>query len=403
MGELKRRGKIWWLRYYRNGRRHEESSGSDKKGVALDLLRIREGDISKGMPISAKIGRLRFEEAAADVLADYRTNGKRSADEVERRIRLHLTPWFGGRRMAAITTADVRAYVAKRQSDTTIVRGAYERKRKDGTTIRIPESVRSIERVSNGEINRELTILKRTFSLALQAGKLLHKPHIPLLREDNTRTGFLEPEHYTAIMRHLPVALRPVVEFAYITGWRIASEVLPLEWRHVDLRAGEVRLDAGTTKNGEGRVFPLTDDLRSLLDAQHAEHLKLAKAGHIMPRVFVRMVAQGRRGPKAPQPIKSIGKAWGAACRASGCPGRIPHDLRRSAVRNMVRRGVPERVAMSLTGHKTRSVFERYNIVSPGDLRTAATQLSGLTGTIQGQSAGSSQSSEGESARFARK
>ncbi len=102
--------------------------------------------------------------------------------------------------------------------------------------------------------------------------------------------------------------------------------------------------------------------------------------------VFFRMMAEGRRGPKRPQPIKAFTKAWKAACVAAGCPGRIPHDLRRTAVRNMVRRGVPERVAMKLTGHKTASVFARYDIVSDGDLRTAADRLSGLTGTIQGQS-----------------
>jgi len=93
------------------------------------------------------------------------------------------------------------------------------------------------------------------------------------------------------------------------------------------------------------------------------------------------MVAAGRRGPKAPRRIVSFGKAWKAACLAAGCPGRIPHDLRRTAIRNMVRRGVPERVALKLTGHKTPSVFARYDIVSGGDLRTAAQQLAGLTGT----------------------
>ena len=96
-----------------------------------------------------------------------------------------------------------------------------------------------------------------------------------------------------------------------------------------------------------------------------------------MPWVFFRMVATGRRGPKSPKPITRFTKAWKAACVAAGCPGRIPHDFRRTAIRNMVRRGVPERVAMKLTGHKTRSVFERYNIVSEGDLRTAAAQLRG--------------------------
>jgi integrase len=243
----------------------------------------------------------------------------------------------------------------------------------------VPEQQRAIAGVSNGEINRELTTLKRIFSLAMQAGKLLHKPHIPLLRENNTRTGFFEFDQFASLLAKLPAPLCPVIEFAYITGWRIASEILPLEWRQVDFAGGEVRLDAGTTKNGEGRVFPLTDDLRTLLEGQHAEHLRLKQAGQIVPWVFMRLVAAGRGGKKAPRRILSFNKAWTAATIAAGCPGRIPHDLRRTAVRNMVRRGVPERVAMKLTGHKTRSVFERYNIVSDGDLRTAAAQLRGLT------------------------
>jgi integrase len=379
MGELRKRGSIWWIRYYRNGQRHEESAGSDKKGVAVDLLRIREGDIAKGAPVSARIGRLRFDEAAADVINDFKANGKRSLDVVTRRIDKHLRPFFGGRKMASITTADVRAYVAERQAATEIASKAYTRKRKDGTEIAIPERRRESAGASAAEINRELATLKRIFTLAVQGAKLLHRPHIPMLREDNTRTGFFEPDHYTSVMTHLPAEIRPVIEFAYVTGWRIESEVLPLEWRQVDFRGGEIRLDAGTTKNGEGRVFPMTDDLRRLLEAQHEAHSALRKAGHVVPWVFWRMVAKGRRGPKAPRRITSFSKAWKAACIAAGCPGRIPHDLRRTAIRNMVRRGVPERVAMKLTGHKTPSVFARYNIVSDGDLRTAAVQLAGLT------------------------
>jgi len=87
------------------------------------------------------------------------------------------------------------------------------------------------------------------------------------------------------------------------------------------------------------------------------------------------MVADGRGGEKKPQPILSLNKAFKAACRAAGCPGRIPHDLRRTAVRNLVRAGISERVAMQMTGHKTRSVFDGYNIVSEGDLRDAARKL----------------------------
>jgi integrase len=364
--------------------RHEESAGK-KRGDAITLLKLREGDSAHGLPVTAKIGRFRFEEAAHDVINDYKANGKKSLDEVERRLSKHLTPFFGGRRMASITTSDVRAYIAQRQSATEMVRASYLLKLKDGTTRTIPEHRRTIDGVSNGEINRELTILKRIFNLAMQAGKLLHRPHIPLLREDNTRTGFFEPEQFASVRDRLPTPLQPVIEFAYISGWRITSEVLPLEWRQVDLRAGEVVLDPGTTKNREGRVFPLTDDLRALLELRHVEHVRLKKAGQLFPYVFFRMVAKGRGGTKFPKRITAFNKAWQAACVAAGCPGRIPHDLRRTAIRNMVRRGVPERVAMKLTGHKTRSVFERYNVVSDGDLRTAAQQLSGLTGVERAQ------------------
>ena len=108
MGELRQRGRIWWIRYYRNGKRDEESSRSDKKGVASDLLKIREGDSARGLPVTPKIGRLRSEEAVADVANDYRVNGRRTLADLERRIVKHLNPFFGGRRMTSITTADVR-------------------------------------------------------------------------------------------------------------------------------------------------------------------------------------------------------------------------------------------------------------------------------------------------------
>ena len=101
----------------------------------------------------------------------------------------------------------------------------------------------------------------------------------------------------------------------------------------------------------------MTSALRVLLEAQHAEHLRLKQVGHIVPWVLFRMVARGRGGECHPKPIRTFGKAWKAACVAAGCPARIPHDFRRTAVRNLVRAGVPDLVAMRLTGHKTRSVL----------------------------------------------
>jgi integrase len=316
------------------------------------MHRIREGDIERGLPVNPKLNRIRFDEAGKDLKTEYAVNGRRSADELERRISLRLTPYFGGRRLATITTADVNTFILKRRTDVIVFGEGEDRKER---------------KVSNGEINRELTTLKRIFNLARQNGKLTHVPHIPMLKERNVRTGFFEREHITRIVTHLPPAIRPAVQFAYITGWRIPSEVLPLQWRHVDFEARVVRLDPHTTKNDEGRTFPFTDALQQLLEAQKHEHDRLKAEDAICPWVFNRTnkKVKGKR-------ITTFIKAFRAACTKAGYPGRIPHDLRRTAVRNLVRAGVPERVAMQMTGHKTRSVFERYNIVSECDLVEAA-------------------------------
>jgi adhesin HecA-like repeat protein len=347
MGMIYKRGNIWWVKYYANGRAHRETSRSMSEKEARQLLRLREGDVARGVPHVPRTTRVRFEELADDVIRDYRVNGKRSIEDAERRINKHLKPFFGTYRAAAVTTADVQRFTEQRQAA-----GA-----------------------SNGEINRELSLLRRAFNLGARARKVLHPPYVPLLKENNVRTGFFEREQFEAVRSHLPDDLRPLVHFAYITGWRVPSEVLKLQWRHVDFEAGSVRLDAGTTKNGEGRVFPLTHELRALLEAQRerTRHVE-REQGVICPWVFHR---SGR-------PVLDFRNAWVRACEAAGCPGRIRHDFRRTAVRNLVRAAIPERVAMTMTGHKTRSVFERYNIVSPGDLRDAAQRLDNAAGTIAG-------------------
>lgn len=199
-----------------------------------------------------------------------------------------------------------------------------------------------------------------------------------MLRESDPRQGFFEREQYEAVLRHVPEALRPVITFGYITGWRVASEVLPLTWAQVDLKAGVVRLEPGTTKNREGRefYFDASDPLGQLLQTQRdLTDARQRETNTIIPSVFYRMVAKGRRGPKRAKPITTFGKAWKLACKDAGCPGRIVHDMRRTAVRNLVRSGVPQSVAMKMTGHKTDSVFRRYDIASTSDLRDASRKL----------------------------
>lgn len=346
MGMIYKRGSTWWIKYYRNGVPMRESSESNKESVAKSLLRQREGDIERGVPITPRTNRVSLDDLAADVVNDYRVNGKRSLRDAERHFAIHLKPFFRGRRAASITTPEIREYIAKRQD----------------------------EEASNATINRELAALKRAFSLAIESGKLTFKPTIPMLREDNVRRGFFEREQFEAVRSRLPEVVRDIVTFLYVTGWRI-GEVLNLQWRQIDFAAGWVRLDVGTTKNDEGRVFPFTVELRELLEAQLEYTRRVERErGIICPSVF------HRRG----KPIKGFRKSWKNACQGAGCPGMIRHDFRRTAVRNLVRSGIVESVAMKLTGHKTRSVFERYNIVSEGDLIDAARKLDGVAGTIPG-------------------
>ena len=243
-------------------------------------------------------------------------------------------PVFGALPAVKVTSADVRAYQAQRQGD-----GA-----------------------ANATINRELAALKRMFSLAVKGEKIHRAPHIGMLQEHNARTGFFEDHQYEAVLRHLPAYAQPVVTFAYLTGWRVRSEVLTLQWRQVDFKAGIVRLDPGTTKNLEGRTFVMTPELRATLEAQlQATDELQRKAGSVIPWVFHRT----KRG----RPLKGFRKAWQQACATAGVPGRILHDLRRTAVRNLERAGVPRSVAMKTVGHKTESVYRRYAIVDEAMLR----------------------------------
>jgi integrase len=325
MGSIYQRGKTWWISYYHKGRQIRESAETDKKMVARQLLELREGEIAQGKLPSYQFDKTNFGSLAADLLTDYKINGKKSGDRVEEILRLHLKPFFDGK-VREITTARVKDYIA----------------------LRIDQGAK------NATINRELAYLKRMLNLGAQQTppKVDRVPHIPMLRENNVRKGFLEAEDFEDLMKFLPDYLKPLVLFAYQTGWR-RSEITGLTWDRVDLSRGLVRLEAGETKNGEARTAFIGPDLLRAIKLQR-------RFG--CPYVF------HREGLK----IADFSGSWKAACKKAGVPDRLFHDLRRTAVRNMVRAGTPERVAMMISGHKTRSVFDRYDIVSEEDLRLAA-------------------------------
>jgi integrase len=356
-GEVIRRGSIYYIRYYDlRGRRRLESTHQSDKAEAEKQLRRRLSAKDAGVSPDAASGKLTLREALDDVMNDYRTNKRRSTANVQRRIDKHVLPAFGERRrMITITTADLRAFVVERQRE--------ERDDQNRVTKRP---------ASNAEINRELAVIRRAFRLAVQTGRLVQAPYVPMLQEHNVRTGFLEPDQFAAICAHLPNDLRPVVRFAYATGWRCKSEVLPLEWRHIDWAGRCVRLDPSMTKNGEGRSFPFTTEIEQILTDQLAERDRLkATDQKVVPFVFHR---HGKR-------IRSFWKAWAQARTAAGYPTALIHDMRRSAVRRFERASVPRVAAMSMVGHKTESIYRRYAIVDEAMQREAAARLDAYLGT----------------------
>ena len=216
-----------------------------------------------------------------------------------------------------------------------------------------------------------------------------------MLKENNVKKGFFEHGQFLALRGALPTYLHGFVTFAYKVGWR-DKEIAGLTWNQVDLAQGIVRLEVGESKNNEGRTVYLDDELKDMLQRQWKNR---KKSGKLCSFVFPNEEATG--------PVKDFRGAWNKACRDAGLgygykkdkgyvmkwqatypAGPTLHDFRRTAVRNMVHAGIPERVAMMISGHKTRSVFDRYNIVSESDLRLAAQKqaayLEKQTGTISG-------------------
>lgn len=276
-------------------------------------------------------------DLAALIRDDYAAHDRRSADRLERSLS-HLLAGLGEQTPARIVDEGrVTAYIAARRAD--------------GAAV--------------ATVNRELAALRRAFRLAMRAGRVERRPDVQALTERNARQGFFEPEQLRAVLRHLPADLQPPVLVAYVTGWRMHSEILSRQWQHVDLDAGWLRLEPGEGKTGEGRQFPLSGELLKVLQRQRKATDALKRKGQIVPWVFHR---DGR-------PIRNLRAAWHTACKEAGVPGRIIHDLRRTAVRNLERAGVPRGVAMRLVGHRTESIYRRYAIVHEADLAEAGKRL----------------------------
>lgn len=342
----------WWAKL--NGKRW--STGTPVKAEALVKLQQRMGRASLG--IREPNLQLAYEDIREGLLFKYR-HGKQKgrslrtkADGTEDIFGLkHLNAFFGGLKASHITTQLLKEFIKKRLA----------------------------EDASPSTVNRNLGLLRRMLYQARKEDPTVFVPHFPMLDEPEARQGFLQDDAFVNLLAALPERLRTFVLLLYTSGVR-TGEAKKILWEHVDLDAHEIRLPGSITKNGEPRILPLVGSLVHRLKAERKDS----------GRVF---------------PIGVFHKSWWSACVKAGLgtrtPGKenggwgtyeglIPHDLRRSALRNMRRRGISTTVAKKISGHLTDAVFERYNITSTDDLHDAANKIEAGSQVLELQPVGSS-------------
>jgi integrase len=381
-GRIFQRGSVYWIQYYNHGEQIRVSAETDNPNKAAKLLRTRLAEVETGTHKDTR--RLRYEELRESFYQDYAVNKRKSLrrdkdgnPHLDKVVR--LDPFFEGYRASEIDSDLIRKFIADQQA----------------------------KGLSNGSINRSISALRRMFYLAKEDGKVRDIPHFPMVKEALPRQGFLERDEYERLLAALPVYLRLPLAIGYFSGMR-EGEILGLKWKQedadtglkweqVDFLAGVIRLSADETKGAKAREIPIIPQLRTLLVEQHAQR----QSG--CPYVCFRINRKGHAVK-----VGSFRKAWYSSCvrvglgrmepktdRVTGEPlyakkprgphskpkvkmiyrGKIFHDLRRTGVRNLVRAGVPEKVAMAISGHVTRSTFERYNIGDGKDVVEAGRKL----------------------------
>lgn len=322
------------MSYSHQGREVRESTGTADEKKARKILRARTRAVANDRDgiqpfLTPKAARTTVNDLLAALEQDYRIRNKLSPS-----VKSHLK-----RVKAAFGTLRARSL--------------------DGTTIDAWIE-RELTKRAPATINRSTQLLNQAFNLGLLQKKVTSKPFIRKLPEQNARDGFFEHDEFERVVKNLPEYLQDYARFNYLTGWR-TGETKSLRWTDVERKTRMIHLRPAHSKNRQPRKVALEGILHEIIERRwKARTYEIDDVTYVSDNVFHH---QGK-------PIGDYRKAWATACKKAGVT-RLVHDLRRTAVRNMIRAGVPETVAMKISGHKTRSVFDRYNISSEQDLRDA--------------------------------
>jgi integrase len=334
----------YWLRIGVHGKKVLLCTETADLKEARAFQRKKAVELAEGQTAGLIAGKITLEDLEKKITDDYRNNGRSSSRHVTLNF-THLREHLVGLRAHQIDEDVVEAYKSKRLA----------------------------EGAAPATVNLELATLQRALNLCRR--KLARVPAFKYLHVENARSGFFERPDFDAVLAQIPTVrgkrrdLAPPLEVAYLTGWRLASEILTRQWRHVDFVGGWLRLEPHEAKNEDGRMFPLIPDLRAVLEGQRAWTDALERRRDVVvPWVFHRW------GKK----IVSMQKAWEKARTSAGQPNRLVHDFRRTAVRNLERAGVPRSAAMKMVGHRTEAMYRRYAIVEESVLVDAGEKLAAL-------------------------
>jgi integrase len=352
------RSPFWFASWYVNGNERRRSTGvryklgdpvTGKRNAERALERLKKEAEENEDAGASGITYMQLRQLLID---DYENRKLRSLASLEGAPLKSLDRHFGKMTVDEITTDEVKAYLKKRKAQG----------RADATC------------------NNEMAALRRMLKLGIEEGVggiKLNASQLPVIKisnPENARQGFVEPEEFAKIAAALPEHIKPLAMFLYGSSWR-SGEAKSLRWTDVDFIEGMVRLDGTRTKNKSGRVFPfaaigIAKDALELAHKRRKKALELARQpldGDAWPFVFSDHLGR---------PLGDFRKTWRAACKKAELKKPVlVHDLRRSAVRNMVAAGLGEADAMAISGHKTREVFQRYNIQTLENLKSSSAKI----------------------------